>query len=56
MKRCKNNKDEEEHVNATLHTGNQLKISIKEFSWGTEDNALMLNTSNMQADGETDFG
>ena len=26
-------KDEEEHVNSTLHTGNQLKISIKEFSW-----------------------
>ena len=40
-------KDEEEHVNSTLHTGNQLKISIKEFSWGMEDNALMLDTQEM---------
>ena len=24
-------KDEEEHVNSTLHTGNQLKILIEEF-------------------------
>ena len=30
-------KDEEEHVNSTLHTGNRLRISIKEFSWETED-------------------
>ena len=37
-------KDEEEHVNSTLHTDNQLKIFIKEFSWGMEDNASMLNT------------
>ena len=29
--------DEEEHVDSTLHTGNQLKISIKEFSWGCFD-------------------
>ena len=34
-------KDEEEHANSTLHMGNQLKISIKEFSWGMEDNALL---------------
>ena len=26
-------KDEEEHANSTLHTGNQLKISIEDFSW-----------------------
>ena len=39
--------DEEEHVNSTLHTGNQLKISIKESSWGMEDNTLMLNTQEM---------
>ena len=37
-------KDEEEHVDSTLHTGNQLKISVKAFSWGMEDNALMLGT------------
>ena len=37
-------RDEEEHVDSTLHTGNQLEISIEEFSWGTEDNASMLNT------------
>ena len=37
-------KDEEEHVNSTLHTGNQLIILIEEFSWGMEDNTLMLNT------------
>ena len=35
--------DEEEHVDFTLHTGNQLKISIEEFSWGTEDDRSMLN-------------
>ena len=37
-------KDEEEHVNCTQHTGNQLKILIEEFSWGTEDDTLMLDT------------
>ena len=37
-------RDEEEHADSTLHTGNQLKISIQEFSWGMEDNALMLDT------------
>ena len=37
-------KDEEEHVNSTLHMGNQLKISIEEFCWGTEDDGSMLNT------------
>ena len=36
--------DEEEHVDSTLHMGNQLKILIEEFSWGMEDNASMLNT------------
>ena len=29
-------KDEEEHVDSTLHTGNQLKISIKEFWLGNQ--------------------
>ena len=37
-------KDEEEHVDSTLHTGNQLKISIKEFSWETEDDRSTLDT------------
>ena len=37
-------KDEEEHVDSTLHTGNILKISVKDFSWGMEDDALTLNT------------
>ena len=37
-------RDEEEHADPTLHTGNQLKISIQVFSWGMEDDALMLDT------------
>ena len=40
-------KDEDEHVNSTLHTGNQLKILFKEFSWGMEDNASTLETQEM---------
>ena len=37
-------KDEEEHVDFTLHTDNRLKIPIRELIWGTEDYASMLNT------------
>ena len=37
-------KHEEEHASSILLIGNQLKLSIKEFSWGTEDNVSMLNT------------
>ena len=37
-------KDEEEHVEPTLNTGNQLKISIEEFSWETEDEGSTLDT------------
>ena len=37
-------KDEEEHVNSTLHMGNQLEISIKEFSWEIEDDRSTLDT------------
>ena len=37
-------KDEEEHVDSTLYMGNRLKISIKEFSWETEDDGSRLNT------------
>ena len=36
-------KDEEEHVDSTLHTGNRLKILIKEFSWETEDDRSTLD-------------
>ena len=42
--RCKKSKDEEQHVNSTLHMGNQLKISIEEFSWETEDDGSTLDT------------
>ena len=31
-KEMQKQKDEEEHVDSTLHTGNRLKISIEEFS------------------------
>ena len=37
-------KHEEEHVEPTLNTGNQLKILIKEFSWETEDTGSTLDT------------
>ena len=35
-------KHEEEHVEPTLNTGNQLKISIEEFSWEREDNGSTI--------------
>ena len=37
-------KQEEEHVKPTLNTGNQLKISIEEFSWEREDKGSTLGT------------
>ena len=37
-------KYEEEHVDHTLHTGNLLKILIKEFSLGMEDDMSTLTT------------
>ena len=37
-------KDQEEHVEPTLNKGNQLKISIEEFSWETEDDRSTLDT------------
>ena len=37
-------KDEEEHANSTLHMSNQLRILIKDFSWGMEDDASILDT------------
>ena len=37
-------KYEEEHADHTLHTGNLLKILIKEFSLGMEDDMSTLTT------------
>ena len=37
-------KHEEEHVEPTLNIGNQLKISIEEFSWEREDDRSTLDT------------
>ena len=37
-------KHEEEHVEPTLNTGNQLKISIEEFSWEREGDRSTLGT------------
>ena len=44
LKRDKNSKDEEEQLNSTLYTGNELKISIKELNWETEDDRSTLAT------------
>ena len=38
VKKTEKPKHEEEHVGLTLNMGNQLKISIEEFSWEREDN------------------
>ena len=37
-------KHEEEHVEPTLHTGNQLKIPIEEFNWEREGDGSTLGT------------
>ena len=37
-------KHEEEHVESTQNIGNQLKISIEEFSWEREDDRSTLDT------------
>ena len=47
-KEMQNLKDEEEHVNSTLHTDNQLKISIEEYSWGMEDMMHQCSTHKKQ--------
>ena len=44
IKKMQKLKHEEEHVEPTLNTGNQLKISIEEFSWETEDDRSTLDT------------
>ena len=43
-KKTEKQKHEEEHVGPTLDTGNQLKISMEEFSWEREDNGSTLET------------
>ena len=44
VKKTQKQKDAEEHVKPTLNTGNQLKLSIEEFSWETEDDGSTLDT------------
>ena len=43
VKKMEKPKHEEEHVKPTPNIGNQLKISIKEFSWEGEDNGSRLD-------------
>ena len=43
-------KHEEEHVGPTLVTGNQLKISIEEFSWEKEDDESTLETEECESE------
>ena len=48
---CRKNeklKHEEEHLKPTLNTGNQLKISIKEFSWEREDDRSTLDMEELE--------
>ena len=40
----KYDKVQDEHVDCTLSTGNQIKILIEEFSLGREDDAWILAT------------
>ena len=42
VKMTEKQKHEEEHVEPTLYTGNQLKISIEEFSWEREGDGCTL--------------
>ena len=44
VKTTEKQKHEEEHVEPTLNTGNQLKISIEEFSWEREGDRSTLGT------------
>ena len=44
VKKTEKSKHEEEHVKPTLNTGNQLKISIKEYNWEREDAGSTLDT------------
>ena len=44
LEKRKKQKHEEELVEPTLNTGNQLKISIKQFCWETKDDGSTLDT------------
>ena len=44
VKTMEKQKHEEEHVEPTLDKGNQLKISIEEFSWEREGDGSTLGT------------
>ena len=39
-----NEKDDKEHVESTVYTGNRLKIPVKELKLGVDDNTLTLAT------------
>ena len=42
VEKTEKQKHGEEHVKPTLNTGNQLKISIEEFSWEKDDDGSTL--------------
>ena len=44
VEKMEKQKHEEQHVGPTLDTGNQLKVSIEEFSWEREDDGSTLET------------
>ena len=48
VKKTEKPKHEEEHVEPTLNTGNQPKISMKEFSWEREDNRSTLESEELE--------
>ena len=48
VKKMEKPKHEEEHVEPTLNIGNQLKISIEEFSWEREDDRSTLDTEELE--------
>ena len=48
VEKTEKQKHEEEHVEPTLNTGNQLKISIKEFSWEREDDGSTLDMEELE--------
>ena len=48
VEKMEKSKHEEEHVEPTPNTGNQLIISIKEFSWEREDDGSTLDTQEIE--------
>ena len=43
-----NEEADEEHVESTVHTGNQLKILVEELKLGVDDDALTLPPKKLQ--------